>query len=90
MTFILEGNKEVPAHKIMLARCPYFAAMFSMEMREKTMDKIKLENISFTIFMLVMKYLYTDDCTINLEVIALSNHTCRTLWNCSKQPISLA
>jgi hypothetical protein len=65
----LEGNKEVPAHKIMLARCPYFAAMFSMEMREKTMDKIKLENISYNIFMLVMKYLYTDDCTINLEVI---------------------
>jgi hypothetical protein len=42
--------------------------MFSMEMREKTMDKIKLENISYSIFMIVMKYLYTDDCVINLEV----------------------
>ncbi len=68
MTFILEGNKEVPAHKILLARCPYFAAMFSMEMREKSMDKIKLENISYHIFMMVMKYLYTDDCEITLEV----------------------
>jgi hypothetical protein len=68
VTFILEGSKEVPAHKIMLARCPYFAAMFSMEMREKTMDKIKLENISYNIFMLVMKYLYSDECVINLEV----------------------
>lgn len=46
VTFILEGSKEFPAHKMLLARCPYFAAMFSMEMREKTLDKIKLENIS--------------------------------------------
>lgn len=68
VTFVLEGYKEVPAHKMMLARCPYFANMFSMEMREKTMDKIKLENISYQIFMMVMKYLYTDYCEINLEV----------------------
>lgn len=74
MTFILEGNKEFPAHKMMLARCPYFAAMFSMEMKEKSLDKIRLENISYHIFAIVMKYLYTDDCEITLEVC---NHSCQ-------------
>lgn len=69
MTFILEGSKEFPAHKLLLARCPYFAAMFSMDMKEKTMDKIKLEHISYQIFNLVVRYLYTDDCCITLEVI---------------------
>lgn len=68
MAFILEGNKEIPAHKIMLARCPFFAAMFSSEMKEKSMDKIRIENISHQIFLMVLKYLYTDECDITLEV----------------------
>jgi hypothetical protein len=46
VTFVLEGNKEIPAHKIMLTRCPYFAAMFSSDMKEKTQEKIKIETIS--------------------------------------------
>lgn len=36
VVFILESNKEIHAHKVVLIRCPYFAAMFSNEMREKT------------------------------------------------------
>lgn len=52
----------------MLARCPFFAAMFSSEMKEKSMDKIRIENISYQIFLLVLKYLYTDECEITLEV----------------------
>ena len=71
MTFILEGNKEFPAHKLLLSRCPYFQAMFSTEMREKSMDKIRLDHISYHIFQLVVKYLYTDDCEITLEVRTL-------------------
>jgi hypothetical protein len=69
----LEGGKELPAHKLLLSRCPYFAAMFQMDMREKTLDKIKLENISYHIFMLVVKYLYTDECDIKLEVTSHSH-----------------
>ena len=57
---------------MLLSRCPYFANMFSMEMKEKTLDKIRLENISYQIFILVVKYLYSDDCEINLEVIRYS------------------
>lgn len=69
MTFVLEGAKEVPAHKIMLTRCPYFAVMFSTDMREKTAEKIKIENTSHNVFLLVLRYLYTDECEITLEVI---------------------
>jgi BTB/POZ domain len=69
MSFILEDTKEIPAHKILLCRCPYFAAMFSNEMREKGQDKVKIENISSQIFLLILRYLYTDDCEITLEVI---------------------
>jgi len=42
--------------------------MFSMEMLEKSLDKIRLENVSYAIFTLIVKYLYTDDCEISLEV----------------------
>jgi hypothetical protein len=42
--------------------------MFNMEMREKTLDKIRLENINYQVFTLIVKYLYTDDCEITLEV----------------------
>jgi hypothetical protein len=70
VTFILE-DKEVPAHKLMLVRCPYFAAMFSSEMKERSMDKIRIETMSHHIFLLVLKYLYTDSCEINFEVSLL-------------------
>jgi len=65
----VEG-KEVPAHKVFLSRCQYFQAMFSNEMLEKRQDKVKIENISYPIFMLILKYIYTDDCDISLEVRA--------------------
>jgi len=42
--------------------------MFTTEMRERTQEKIKIENISHAIFILVLKYLYTDECDITLEV----------------------
>ncbi len=42
--------------------------MFTTEMRERTQEKIKIENISHSIFIMVLKYLYTDECDITLEV----------------------
>ena len=46
--------------------------MFTTEMRERTQEKIKIENISHAIFILVLKYLYTDECDITLEVFIIS------------------
>lgn len=42
--------------------------MFTTEMRERTQEKIKIENISHSIFIMILKYLYTDECDITLEV----------------------
>lgn len=67
--------------------------MFSNEMREKTMDKIRIENISFQAFHLIVKYLYTDECEITLEVIKnhmYINFVYRIQWNYLKQQINLA
>ena len=50
VTFILEENREIPAHKMILTRCPYFAGMFSSEMRERNLEKIKIENFSYKVF----------------------------------------
>ena len=71
VTFIVEDNKEIPAHKIILQRCPYFAAMFNSEMREKHQSKIRIENFSYKVFYSIIKYIYTDNCEINLEVSKL-------------------
>ena len=35
------------------------------------MDKIRIENISYHIFHMVLRYLYSDDCEITLEVFKL-------------------
>lgn len=85
ITFVLEGNKHVYGHKMLLSRCPYFTAMFASEMKESLERKVRLpryggvvilyflflqvtiENISHDIFLLMLRYLYTDDCEITLE-----------------------
>ena len=41
--------------------------MFRNDMKEKNSEKIKIETVSYPIFLQVLKYLYTDDCEINLE-----------------------
>jgi len=66
--FLLEGKKEVFAHKMMISRCPYFSNMFKSEMIEKSSDKIKIEGVKHEVFLQVLKYLYTDDCDISFEV----------------------
>mmetsp|Transcript_30954 Transcript_30954/g.30428 ORF Transcript_30954/g.30428 Transcript_30954/m.30428 type:complete len:124 (+) Transcript_30954:628-999(+) len=52
---------------MLLCRCSYFQAMFTSEMKEKTQEKIKIESISYQVFLHLLRYLYTDDCDINLE-----------------------
>ena len=77
VTLFLEAeNKKVPAHKLVLSRCPYFATMFQeTPLHDKTRQHgctIKLEKIKFEVIKEVLTYLYTDECNINLtNVMAL-------------------
>lgn len=67
-TFIVDGPEErqVPAHKLFLSRCPYFATMFQKTpLHDKTNKAgacIRLEKIRYEVLIEVLTYLYTDEC----------------------------
>jgi len=67
VTILLDGNKKVKAHKLFLTRIPYFAAMFGSEMKESKTQTVNIEKVSYENFLLVLQYLYTDECEIPLE-----------------------
>jgi len=67
ITFLVEGQK-VNAHRAILAgRCEHFAAMFRSGMRESVEREIAIPNISKTVFLLLMEYLYADSVKVDLE-----------------------
>ena len=66
---IVEGNKKIYAHKIFLSRIAYFQAMLNSEMKESVSESITLECISYDIAILILKYIYTDECEITFDVI---------------------
>ncbi len=67
VTIILDGNRKVRGHKLFLTRTPYFQAMFGGEMKESKTHTVTIEKVSYEIFLLVLQYLYTDECDIPLE-----------------------
>lgn len=66
VVFIVEGQM-IYAHKLMLARCNYFRAMFNGSMMESKLSSIQLEDVSYNIFLSVLEYLYTDNLDIQVE-----------------------
>jgi leucine-zipper-like transcriptional regulator 1 len=64
----VEGSRLLHAHRIFLRRSPYFKAMFDAEMKETVLKQVNIENVSYDIMLQVLRYLYTDDCEINLSV----------------------
>lgn len=67
VTFIVE-NKPVHAHRIILAkRCEHFSAMFRSGMRESLEREIHIPDVTHTVFLLLMEYIYTDSVIIDLE-----------------------
>ncbi len=67
MTVILDGNRKIRAHKLLLIRIPYFQAMFGSDMKESKTNTITLENVPYDAFLLVMQYIYTDECDVPLN-----------------------
>jgi hypothetical protein len=66
VTFIVEGTP-VYAHKLMLMRCSYFHALFLGQMRESKMSTIRIEQVSHSIFLQILEYLYSDQLKIPFE-----------------------
>ncbi|CEM13230.1 unnamed protein product [Vitrella brassicaformis CCMP3155] len=69
VTFIVEGDKRVYAHKLMCVRCSYFRAMFQGEMREaRQSEPVEIKNVSHRVFLGLLEYLYTDELDISLDM----------------------
>ena len=79
-TFILlPDNREVPAHKLFLSRCPYFATMFQNtplhERTNKAGASLKLEKIRYEVlievasvrFSIRLAYITTSKYRLRLE-----------------------
>lgn len=72
VTFIVgkpnEPSKTLFAHKYILAtRSDVFRSMFFNGFKEEKTDVVKIPNISFDIFMLMMEYIYSGQITITSE-----------------------
>jgi len=63
VTFVVEG-RSVYAHKLLLMRCSYFEALFLGQMRESTQDTIRIESVRYSVFLMVLEYLYTDQLVV--------------------------
>ncbi|EGZ30596.1 hypothetical protein PHYSODRAFT_477010 [Phytophthora sojae] len=59
VTFIVEGTP-IFGHKSLCVRCNYFKAMFTGEMLESTAAEVKISDVSWTTFLSLLEYVYTD------------------------------
>jgi RCC1 and BTB domain-containing protein len=67
VTFLVE-NRPVYAHRAILAqRCAHFAAMFRSGMRECVERMVPIPDISHSVFLLLLEYIYTDSVKIEVE-----------------------
>jgi len=58
---VVEGN-EIHAHKaILCARSSHFQAMFTLGMREATSEVIEIADVSYNVFLDILRYLYTGE-----------------------------
>ncbi|CAI9107837.1 OLC1v1007306C1 [Oldenlandia corymbosa var. corymbosa] len=68
VTFLIEG-KRFYAHRIcLLASSDAFRAMFDGGYRERDAKDIEIPNITWEVFELMMRYIYTGSVTVNLNV----------------------
>lgn len=67
VTFLVE-ERQVHAHRAILAhRCEHFAAMFRSGMRESVERMVPIPEISHSVFLLLLEYIYTDSVKIDVE-----------------------
>jgi len=65
--FLVEGI-QIPAHRVVCMRCPYFEAMFSVGMRESSEPRIEIKDVRHDVFCALLQYLYTDRQDVSLDM----------------------
>jgi speckle-type POZ protein len=78
----VEGKKLFGHRNILAVRSSYFKTMFlgseKMKMKEANQEEIPIQNTSYSAFLALLRYLYTEslpgeDIEVLLEILALSN-----------------
>ncbi len=60
------SGAEFPVHRCFLAACsPYFHALFTSEMKEKTSSQIKIRGIEADTFQPILDFLYSGEISLN-------------------------
>lgn len=68
VTFIVEGQPIYALRAVLAKRCEHFAAMFRSGMRESEEGaEIPIPTISRAVFLLILEFLYTDNCRCPIE-----------------------
>lgn len=61
-------DQPIYAHRaVLVQRSAHFSAMFRSGMREATERKVVIQGVSFSVFLLLMEYIYTDSVEIDPE-----------------------
>ncbi|OWF36475.1 kelch-like protein 5 isoform X1 [Mizuhopecten yessoensis] len=67
---LLVGNKRIPAHRLVLsAASDYFAAMFTNDVREATMEEIKINDVDPDAMVAIVNYSYTGNISLQEDTV---------------------
>lgn len=65
---ILCQNKELPAHRVVLASSSkYFRAMFTNDMSERDQKKVEIKGIAYETMKIMLEFIYTESVRVTVE-----------------------
>jgi len=70
ITFEIEGDKTIPAHKeILIKKSPYFANLFNSGMIESRQKVIEIEDCEYLVFKEFLRFLYCNQVEFTIELV---------------------
>lgn len=65
---LVAGQRRIPAHRLVLsAASDYFAAMFTNDVREASMEEVKIKEVDPDALAAVVNFAYTGELSTSLE-----------------------
>lgn len=83
---IVVGTKRIPAHRLVLsAASDYFAAMFMNDVKEATMEEIRMKDVDPDAMVAIVNYAYTGNLVLKfsirfVDVDDICNCLCEMFW----------